>query len=339
MSKFTRAALALTAALLSTAATADGVVTYHATIDNVKYVFATLPPVARLASGSVLETNTLDAAGNALQKPSDTLDMIKGDNPLTGPFYVEGAAPGDTLAVKILQLDIDGTQGWGALVPGFGALNSTGYTPMLHAPLPQRIWLYPIDRTTNTATFKAQDSDFSVQIPLHPFFGCIGVAPAGGEARSSIVPAEFGGNMDIPEATVGNTLYFRVNVAGALLYLGDGHAAMGDGEIAGTAIEVPLRARVQVTVIKGTPSAWPRIENDTAIMAVGIYRPLDDAVRIAFTQLVEWIHRDYGLSEIDAYELLSKVARVRLAEMVDPNYAVVASVEKRFLPARKAPRP
>jgi amidase len=336
MRKFARIALALAASLLSTAATAEGVVTYHATIENVKYVFATLPPVAHLASGSVLETNTLDAAGNALQKPSDTLDMIKGDNPLTGPFYVEGAAPGDTLAVKILQLDIDGAQGWGALVPGFGALNSTGYTPMLHAPLPQRIWLYPIDRATNTATFRAKDSDFSVQIPLHPFFGCIGVAPAGGEARSSIVPAEFGGNMDIPEATVGNTLYFPVSVAGALLYLGDGHAAMGDGEIAGTAIEVPLRARVQVTVIKGRQTSWPRIENDTAIMAVGIYRPLDDAVRIAFTQLVEWIHRDYGLSEIDAYELLSKVAKVRLAEMVDPNYAVVASIDKRFLPARKS---
>jgi amidase len=335
MSKFASTALTLVAATLSAAATADGVVAYRATIDNVKYVYATVPPVARLKSGDVLETNTLDAAGNALQKPGDTLSMAKGDNPLTGPFYVEGAAPGDTLAVKILQLDIDGNQGWGAVIPGFGALNTTNYTPMLHAPLTERVWLYPIDHATNTATFRAKDSDFSVKIPLHPFFGCIGVAPAGGEARSSIVPAEFGGNMDVPEATVGNTLYFPVSVAGALLYLGDGHAAMGDGEIAGTAIEVPLRARVQVTVIKGKHLVWPRIENDTAIMTVGIYRPLDDAVRIAFTELVAWMHRDYGLSDVDAYELLSKVARIRLAEMVDPNYAIVASIEKRFLPAKK----
>src|SRR6202030_3956032 len=113
---------------------------------------------------------------------------------------------------------------------------------------------------------------FSVKIPLNPFSGCIGVAPAGGEARSSLVPAEFGGNMDIPEATVGNTLYFPVNVPGALLYLGDGHAAMGDGEIAGTAIEVPLHARLQITLIKGQQINWPRFENDQAIMALGAYR-------------------------------------------------------------------
>jgi acetamidase/formamidase len=315
------------------AAAADHVVSYRATIDNVKYLYATVPPVARVKSGDVLDTNTLDAAGNALQKPSDTLAMVKGDNPLTGPFYVEAAAPGDTLAVKILALDVDGPQGWGAIVPGFGALNTTNYTPMLHTPLPERIWYYPIDRVAGKATFRAHDSDFTVSLPIHPFLGCIGVAPAGGEARSSVVPAEFGGNMDIPEATVGNTLYFPVNTAGALLYVGDGHAAMGDGEIAGTAIEVPLRARVQVTVIKGQHTGWPRIENEQSIMTVGAYRPLDDALRIAFTELVAWIHRDYQLSELDAYELLSKVAKIRLAEMVDPNYVIVASVDKQYLPA------
>jgi amidase len=239
------------------------------------------------------------------------------------------------LAVKILSLEVNGDQGVGALGPGFGALNATNYTPMLHAPLPEKIWFYPIDHATNTATFKALDSKFEVKIPVHPFFGCIGVAPAGGEARSSIVPAEFGGNMDAPEASVGNTVYFPVNVKGGLLYLGDGHAAMGDGEVAGAAIEVPLRARVQVDVIKGHKINWPRFENDTAIMAVGAYRPVDDALRIAFTELVGWIQEDYGLSQLDAYELLGKVARIRLAEMVDPNYVVVASIEKKYLPAKK----
>jgi acetamidase/formamidase len=229
---------------------------------------------------------------------------------------------------------VDGNQGVGAFAPGFGALNETGYTPMLHAPLPERIWFYPIDKASNTATFKALDSKFSVKIPLHPFFGCIGVAPAGGEARSSIVPAEFGGNMDAPEASVGNTLYLPVNVAGALLYMGDGHAAMGDGEVAGTAIEVALFARVQVSIIKGKRINWPRFENNDSIMAVGAYRPLDDALRIAFTELVDWIHKDYGLSSLDAYELLSKAAKIHLDEMVDPNYVVVASIDKKFLPAR-----
>src|SRR5437660_6211542 len=206
---------------------------------------------------------------------------------------------------------------------------------MLHAPLPERIWFYPIDHVTNTATFRALDSDFSVKIPLHPFFGCIGVAPAGGEGCSSIVPEAFGGNMDSPEASVGNTVYFPVNVLGALLYMGDGHAAMGDGEIAGTAIEVPLRARIQVSVIKGQKINWPRFENEDSIMTVGAYRPLDDALRIAFVELVGWIRQDYGLSEMDSYELLSKVAKIHLNEMVDPNYVIVASIEKKFLPTKK----
>src|ERR1700758_2103425 len=313
----------------------DNVVKYQGTIHNVKYVYATAEPVARLKPGDILDTNTLDCFGDAIRKPGDTLSMAPGDNPLTGPFYVEGAEPGDTLAVKILSLEVNGDQGVGALGPGFGALNATNYTPMLHAPLPEKIWFYPIDHATNMATFKELDSKFEVKIPVHPFFVCIGVAPAGEESRSSLVSAEFGVNMDAPEASVGNTVYFPVNVKGGLLYLGDGHAAMGDGEAAGSAIEVPLKARVQLSVIKGRTIDWPEFENDAAIMTVGAYRPLEDATRIALTELVHWIHRDYGLSEMDAYELLSKVARIHLNEMVDPNYVVVASIEKKYLPPRK----
>ena len=321
--------------LLMGSALAQNVVHYTTTTANVKYLFATAEPVLRLKSGDILDTNTLDCFGNGLKKPGDTLSMATGDNPLAGPFYVEGAEPGDTLAVKILDLQVDGNMGVGAFSPGFGSINSSHYTPMLGGELPERVWFYPIDHASNTATFKAIDSDFSVKIPMHPFFGCIGVAPANGEARSSIVPAEFGGNMDSPEASVGNTVYFPVNVKGGLLYLGDGHAAMGDGEAAGSAIEVPLKARVQVSVVKGRRIEWPQFENDEAIMTVGAYRPLEDATRIALTELVHWIHRDYGLSELDAYELLSKVGKIHLNEMVDPNYVVVASVEKKYLPGKK----
>jgi acetamidase/formamidase len=140
--------------------------------------------------------------------------------------------------------------------------------------------------------------------------------------------------MDSPEASVGNTVYLPVNVPGALLFLGDGHAAMGDGEIAGTAVEVALRAKVQVRVVKKLKIGWPRFENETSIMTVGAYRPLDDALRIAFTELVAWIQKDYGLSALDAYELLSKVAKIHLNEMVDPNYVIVASIDKKYLPKR-----
>jgi len=334
-----RLALATVVFFLSAAyaAPAQNVVHYTTTTANVKYLFATAEPVARLKSGDILDTNTLDCFGNGLKKPGDTLSMATGDNPLAGPFYVEGAEPGDTLAVKILDLQVDGNYGVGAFSPGFGSINASHYTPMLGGELPERVWFYPINHADNTATFKAMDTDFSVKIPMHPFFGCIGVAPANGEARSSIVPAEFGGNMDSPEASVGNTVYFPVNVKGGLLYLGDGHAAMGDGEAAGSAIEVPLKARVQLSVIKGRKIEWPQFENDDAIMTVGAYRPLEDAARIALTELVHWIHKDYGLSELDAYELLSKVAKLHLNEMVDPNYVVVASIEKKYLPAKKKP--
>src|SRR5271168_125513 len=285
--------LLLTVSFAAGAQTSN-VIKYHATINDVKYVYGAASPVAHLKSGDILETNTLDAFGNVLKKPGDTQSMSKGDNPLTGPFYVDGAQPGDTLAVKILDLQVDGNQGVGALAPDFGALNETKYTPMVHPPLPEKIWFYPIDKASNTATFNALDSKFSVKIPLHPFFGCIGVAPAGGEARSSTVPAEFGGNMDAPEVSVGNTLYLPVNVPGALLYMGDGHAAMGDGEVAGTAIEVSLLARVQISLIKGKKIGWPRFENDDSIMAVGAYRPLEVVLRIAVAELVDWIHKDYG---------------------------------------------
>jgi acetamidase/formamidase len=313
----------------------SNVVRYKLDEKKLKYVFATSEPVMHLKSGDILETNTVDCFGNVLQKPGDTLSMVKGDNPLTGPFFVEGAEPGDTLAVKILDLQVDSKQGVGTIAQGFGAINSTNYTPMINPPIGEKIWFYPIDRATNTATFKALDSKFTVKIPLHPFLGCVGVAPAGGEARSSIVPAEFGGNMDAPEASVGNTIYFPVNAAGALLFVGDGHAAMGDGEIGGTAIEVPLQVRVQVHLIKGQKIAWPRFENDEYIMAVGAYRPLDDALRIAYTELVGWMHKDYQISEMDAYELLSEVGEVRVAEMVDPNYVIVAKIKKKYLPERR----
>ena len=302
---------------------------YELKFEELKYVFGPLPPVMRVHAGDIIDTTTVDADGKALEA---TGLKIIGPNPLTGPFYVEGAEPGDTLVVRFLTIDPNTKEGFGGAGPGFGALNSSHYTPMLGESIPTKSWVYPIDTAENVATFHANDSNFSVKIPLHPFLGCVGVAPADGEARSSIVPAEYGGNMDAPEASVGNTLYLPVSVPGALLFFGDGHGAMGDGEIAGTAVEMSMHVRLQVELLKGEKIAWPRFENDNYIMAAGIYRPLDDALRIAITELVGWMHQRYGLSEMDAYELLSKTAEIHLDEMVDPNYVIVAKINKKFLP-------
>jgi amidase len=310
------------------------VVKYEPTYATVKFAFGPGEPVARLAAGEVLETDTLNCTADCAGIPPDKLEFAKNSNLLTGPFYIEGAAPGDTLAIEFLEMHPNG-DGTGDIGPGFGAINSSSYTPMLNPALPRHSWAYPIHREDGTATFTAHDSNFSVKIPMHPFLGCVGVAPALGETRDSLVPAEFGGNMDSSESSVGNTLYLPVNVAGALVYVGDGHAAMGDGEIGGTAIEVPMHVRLRFHVIRGQKIEWPRWESSSELMAAGIYRPLDDCLRIAFTQLVGWIHSDYGLSEMDAYELLSKTATIHLAEMVDPNYVVIAKIDKKFLPPKK----
>jgi acetamidase/formamidase len=315
--------------------TSARVVKYSPTYATVKFDFGPAAPVARLTPGEILETDTLNCTEHCAGIPADKLELAHNSNLLTGPFYIEGAEPGDTLAIEFLDLRVNTTQGEGEIAPGFGAINSTHYTPMLNPDLPRHSWSYAIHQETGSATYQAHDSNFSVQIPMHPFLGCVGVAPAFDETRSSLVPAEFGGNMDASESSVGNILYLAVNVSGALLYVGDGHAAMGDGEIGGTAIEVPMHARLRFQVIKRSATAWPRWENQTELMAAGIYRPLDDSLRIAFTELVHWIHNDYNLSEMDAYELLSKVATVHVAEMVDPNYVVVAKIDKKFLPPKK----
>ncbi len=328
---------ALSGALLPLLAVSAGVlfgqtgriVHYDLKMQDLKTVYGVLPPVMRVRAGDIIETTTVDADGKAAEAAGY---KVAGPNPLTGPFYVEDAEPGDTLAVKFLSIEVNAPEGFGSAGPGFGALNSSGYTPVLGGPIPRTSWTYPVDAAAGLATFHAKDSNFSVKIPMHPFLGCVGVAPAGGETRSSIVPAEFGGNMDAPEASAGNVLYLPVNVAGALLSFGDGHAAMGDGEVDGTAIEISMKVRLQVNVIKHKKIEWPRFENDSYIMGVGIYRPLDDALRIAFTNLIGWMHDSYGLSEMDAYELLSKTAEIHLDEMVDPNYVVVAKINKRFLP-------
>ena len=325
--------LALTATLLSAQVQKPSAnsrtVHYDMKFQDLKYVYGPSTPVMRVHPGDTIETNTTDALGKDAAAAGF---KTKAPNALTGPFYIEGAEPGDTLVVRFLQVDPDHNDGYGTTTPGFGAANSTHYTPMLGAGIPAKTWVYPIDKAANVATFHAGDSSFSVKIPLHPFLGCVGVAPSAGESRSSLVPAEFGGNMDAPEASVGNTLYLPVNVSGALLSLGDAHAAMGDGEVDGTAIEISARVRVQVDVLKHQTIAWPRFENNDYIMTVGIYRPLDDALRIAFTELIHWMHQSYRLSELDAYELVSKTAIIHLDEMVDPNYVIVAKINKKFLP-------
>lgn len=283
-------------------------------------------PIARVPLGEEVEIHTIDAFGDQLTSEDQTLSEILGPylNPQTGPIYIEGVEPGDTLVVKIL--DIEPTRDWAvsALVPFFGGLTSTNLTATLQAALPEKVWVY---QRTASGGYRWKDR---WEIPWAPFFGTIGTAPHV-EAISSLTPGPHGGNMDVPPATIGNTLYFPVHHPGALFYVGDVHAAQGQGEVCGVALEIAAKSRLSFDVIKGQSIAWPRIESDDAIMVVGSARPMEDAARIAFTQLIQWMANDYGFDPLDAYQLLTQAAGCIVGNMVDPNYSVVASCPKRHL--------
>jgi acetamidase/formamidase len=197
--------------------------------------------------------------------------------------------------------------------------------------------MYHVDRSRASVMFRALDSDFAVEIPVEPMHGTVGVAPKAFEVRSSLVPDAFGGNMDSPEVRAGTTVYLGVNVEGALFSIGDGHYAQSEGETCGVAVEGAMSTTCVVDVIKATYVDWPRLEDDRFLMVAGSVRPLEDAFRIAFTQLVRWLNADFGLSTMDAYQLVTQVAKTGVANVVDTNYTIVAKFPKRYLPKAAAP--
>jgi amidase len=284
-------------------------------------------PIARVQPGERVIVYTQDAFGGGLtredQKPSEVLGRWL--NPQTGPLYIEGAEPGDTLAVKIEV--IEPTRDWAAscLVPFFGGLTSTNLTRTLQAPLEERVWVY---KQTASGGFAWKDR---WEIPWAPFFGTIGTAPAI-EAISSLAPGAHGGNMDVPDVTVGNTVYLPVHHPGALFYTGDAHAGQGQGELCGVALEIDARGTFTFEVIKGKAIEWPRIESPDFIMTVGSARPMEDAARIAYAELIEWMVADFGFDRLDAYQLLSQAGGLYVGNMVDTNYSLVAKCPKRYLP-------
>jgi acetamidase/formamidase len=211
-------------------------------------------------------------------------------------------------------------------------LNGTDRTAMLGADLPETVWFYEVDRTKNVARAKSQDGKLAWEVTLAPFLGCLGVAPANGEARSTIVPDSFGGNMDCPEVRPGSSVYLGVNVPGGLVSFGDGHYAMGDGEIIGTAIEGAMNVELTVDLIKDRATPWPRIENSEWLMSVGSGRPLEDAARIAFKDMVQWVREKTAMSEMDAYQFVSQNARATIVQIVDPNYTVLVKIARKSLP-------
>ncbi|MDP9368188.1 MAG: acetamidase/formamidase family protein [Chloroflexota bacterium] len=281
-------------------------------------------PVLRVADGDTVVTTTLDAAGgdargNQLAAPG---------NPMTGPFYVEGAEPGDTLAVTIDRLTPN---------------RDTGFTRSVVAPnivdpefvrdLPSsEIVTWAIDNAAGTVALAEPPEPLrDLVLPVAPMIGCFGVAPPRGQAISTATSGEHGGNMDYRGFGPGVTAFFPVFVPGALFHLGDGHAIQGDGEIVGTGVETSFEMQFTVRVQKGRSISWPRGENAEDIFTVGNARPLDQAVQHATTEMLRWLTEEYGLDTTAASHLLGQTVRYDLRNVFDPAYTMVCRVAKRWL--------
>ncbi len=314
-------------------------ISFTPTRDQYVYTFGGAAPVATIHPGTALRLWSDDAFNHAItattDRPSQVLDPHD-LNPQTGPFYVEGAEPGDTLVVHIV--DLTPARGWGASasIPFFGGLTATDRTALLHEPLPEAVWIYEIDTATNTVGFQTRSGDLEIALPVEPMLGTVGVAPARREVHSSLTPERFGGNMDTPEMRAGTTAYFGVNVEGALLSIGDGHYRQGEGEACGTAVEGAMNSTIIVDLIKGGAPGWPRLETDDRWMVVGSSRPMEDSWRISNIEMIRWLGDLFGLSAMDAYQLLTQIARTPVANVVDTNFSVVTQVPKHLLPHREA---
>ncbi len=314
------------------------VVEYRPTPEEYAWTFGGVAPVRRITPGTVMEVFTEDCFAGQVRSTNDLVSEVCEFpflNPQTGPFFVEGAEPGDTLAVHFVSITPARDWAVSTTVPLFGALSATHMTAMLHEPLPEVVWIWELDRVNRTCRFQSRRGEWGVDLPMDPMHGTVGVAPANREARSALVPDAFGGNMDTPEMRAGATCYLGVNVAGALLSLGDGHARQGEGETCGVAVETAMDTVIIVDLIKGANCAWPRIETDTHLMSTGSARPLEDAFRVAQADIVGWVASDFCLDILDAYQLVSQAVESPVANVVDTNYTCVAKLAKRWLPRQE----
>jgi acetamidase/formamidase len=283
-----------------------------------------LAPVARIAPGVSLEFEIIDASGGQLTPRSTVGDVPRMDfgriNPVNGPVYIEGAAPGDLLKVTLLSFTPSGW-GWTANIPGFGLLSDDFKDAALN------LWQYD-PNSLAPALFGRW-----ARVPLKPFTGTIGVAPGEPGLHSIVPPRRVGGNMDVRDIALGTELYLPVEVDGALFSVGDTHAAQGDGEVCGTAIESPMRVAVQFDLIKKTPLPYPRFTTPGPVtqhldargyeVTLGIGPDLMEGARAAVSSMIDLLTQRHGMPAVDAYMLCSVCGDLRISEIVDlPNWTV-----------------
>ena len=307
------------------------------------YTFGPHEPAVRARSGDTIIAETrdafgLDARGNPLpesMKQASEGTTLRESNPVVGPVYVEGAEEGDLLAVHIHRIRLTRKSARSKQSAHFGSL--TGEGPGRHLlynpPIPTLWYEWQLDLDRNVGILELPDSRLKrVEVPLSPFIGSIGVAPRFGRVEMTLTPGEYGGNLDCVDTYEGTTLYLPVWARGAYLSFGDIHAVQGDGEINGTALEVTAEVTLDIEVLKGRKAEWPRLENETHIMVAGSTRPLMDCVRVAQMELLSWLVDEYGFQREEAWQLNAQVGTMRIGNIVDPCYTVVAKFPKAYLP-------
>ena len=284
------------------------------------------PPALRIKAGDRVVTKTIDAAGVDWNGKS----VGTGPNPETGPFYIEGAEPGDMLSVIFARIEPNRVMAYSASLLAPYAVDPQAIAARTDRE-PRRV-TWTIDKAARTARLDQADvQPGALTLPLRPMLGCAGVAPARKEAFSTATPGAYGGNMDYAGLNAGVTLMLPVNEPGALLFIGDGHARQGEGEVAGTGLETSMDVEFTVKVTKGKAIGWPRLENDTHIMVLASARPLLEAFQHATTELQRWLMADYGLTERGAQTFMGQATEYEIANVVDPNFTVVAKIRKSLL--------
>jgi len=315
------------ASAISAAATAAAAETHHFVPTQFYNTWSFAhPPALRVKPGDRVVTKTIDAGGVDWNGKT----VAPGPNPQTGPFYVEGAEPGDILVVTIETLETNRASGYSGSLLSPYTVDPAAIASRTDREAKRLTWT--IDKAKGVTRLDQTDvQPGGIELPLKPMLGCIGVAPARKEAISTAVPGAWGGNMDYAGMGVGVKLMLPVNEPGALLFLGDGHARMGEGEVAGTGVETSMDVEFTVDIIKHKAAAWPRLETATHIMVLGSARPLLEAFQHATSELQRWLMADYGYTERGAQTFLGQAGEYEIANVVDPNFTVVAKIRKSAL--------
>jgi amidase len=287
---------------------------------------ATNKPVLNVSPGDTIHTTTVDAGGT----DEKGVTRVLGGNPETGPFYVEGAVPGDILAVHLTRLRLN--RDWAISDDGIvGRGVDSDLAVKMKDGFKNVRW--HLDRERGVATTEKPGEHLArYTVPLRPMLGCVAVAPNSTQAPPGTGDSgRWGGNMDFNEIVEGATVYLPVNVPGALLYVGDGHAAQGDGELNGNALETSMDVEFTVDVLPHKPLTAPRVESATHIMAMGLAGSLDDAFRTATANMAQWLTADYKLTPSEIAQVLGTSAEYKVSEVADRNAGIVLKIDKQRL--------